>query len=101
VTNSDNQPALGASVRQGDGGPMRSLEGMATTDANGEFAIEALEPGEKTFNIAASGYLTESRTLTLSGRDARLDVQLSSGTKVAGIVVTEAGAPVADAQVYV
>jgi protocatechuate 3,4-dioxygenase beta subunit len=101
VTSSEGQPIPGATVRQGDGGPMRTPEGMATTDANGEFALEAVEPGEKTFQISASGYLSESRTLTLSGRDARLDVQLSSGTKVSGIVVTEAGAPVADAQVYV
>ncbi|HWS72472.1 MAG TPA: carboxypeptidase-like regulatory domain-containing protein, partial [Thermoanaerobaculia bacterium] len=101
VTNADGQPIPGASVRQGDGGPMRTPDGMATTDSNGEFAIEALEAGEKTFQVSASGYLTESRTLTLSGRDARLDVQLSSGTKVSGVVVTEAGAPVADAQVYI
>lgn len=101
VTSSEGEPIPGATVRQGEGGPMRAREGTAITDANGEFTLEALEPGEKTFQIAASGYLSESRTLTLSGRDARLDVQLSSGTTVPGIVVTEAGAPVSDAHVFV
>lgn len=102
VTGPDGQPVSGAVVRQSGEGPMmRMPDGMATTDANGEFAIEALEPGEKTFQISASGYLTESRTLTLSGREARLDVQLSSGAKVVGVVVNEAGAPVGDATVVV
>lgn len=101
VTGPDGQPLSGATVRQSMDGPMRLPDGMATTDANGEYAIEALEPGEKTFQIAASGYLPESRTLTLSGRESRLDVQLSSGTKVMGVVVNEAGAPIGDAVVVV
>ena len=58
-----------------------------------------IEAGEKTFEISATGYLPESRTLTLSGRDARLDVQLSAGMRVSGVVTTEGGVPVPDAAV--
>jgi protocatechuate 3,4-dioxygenase beta subunit len=101
ITNSEGQPISGATVRQDDGSPIRMPDGMASTDANGEYAIESLQPGEKTFQISANGYLPDSRSITLSGRDARLDVQLSPGMKVAGVVVTDAGTPLGDARVSV
>ncbi|MCU1348020.1 MAG: hypothetical protein JWO56_1050, partial [Acidobacteria bacterium] len=100
ITATDGTPISGATVREGDGSPMmRMMQDGATTDPNGDYTIESLEPGEKTFQIAAQGYLNESRTVTLSDRETRLDVQLSSGTKVTGSVVTESGTPVADAEV--
>ena len=50
--------------------------------------------------FSRSGYVAESRSVTLAGgKDARLDVQMSSGMRVTGVVVTEGGAPVADAAV--
>jgi protocatechuate 3,4-dioxygenase beta subunit len=102
VTGSDGSPISGATVRADDGSPMGMRQGpAATTDGNGEYAIEALEPGQKSFVVAAQGYLSETRTVTLADRETRLDVQLSSGTKVTGVVTTESGAPVADAQVTV
>src|SRR5439155_547599 len=52
-----------------------------------------------TFTFDRSGYLQEQRTVTLSGKETRLDVQLSTGIQVTGTVTTEAGGPVADANV--
>jgi protocatechuate 3,4-dioxygenase beta subunit len=106
VTGPDGAPLSGATVRQdpfGGGGrrPMRigGPDSQTVTDANGEYTIDAVEPGEKTFEFSHSGLLAEQRTVTLSGRESRIDVQLSSGTRLAGMVVTEGGVPVADASV--
>lgn len=107
VTGPDGSPVAGVAVRVEDGGGnaprmMRinpGGENGGVTDPNGEYTIEALEAGEKSVNFNRQGYLTESRTITLSGDRARLDVILSTGTRLSGVVVTEAGVPVADAQV--
>jgi uncharacterized GH25 family protein/protocatechuate 3,4-dioxygenase beta subunit len=104
VTGPDGAPVSGVSVRESGSnmGPMRFMTGgeaPATTDPNGEYSIEAIDPGQKTFTFQRQGFLAEDRTVTLSGREARLDVQLSSGVSLNGVVVTDAGAPVADAMV--
>jgi protocatechuate 3,4-dioxygenase beta subunit len=102
VSGPDGAPLAGVFIRP-DNGPMRGMpfggESTTTTDANGEYTIDSLEPGEKTFSFSKSGYLTESRTSQLNSKDTRLDVQLSSGIRINGVVVTDAGAPVADASV--
>jgi protocatechuate 3,4-dioxygenase beta subunit len=106
VTGPDGTPVSGATVRldTGNGGAMMMMrfgpsDSTAATDANGEYSLDAVEAGEKTFQFTATGYLPDSRTLTLSGRDARLDVQLSAGMRVSGVVTTEGGVPVADATI--
>lgn len=106
VTGPDGAPLSGATVRQDPFGggarrPMRigGPDSQTVTDANGEYTIEAVEPGEKTFEFSHSGLLAEQRTVTLSGRESRIDVQLSSGTRLTGMVMTEGGVPVADASV--
>ena len=71
----------------------------ATTDANGEFTIDSLEPGEETFVVSHPKYLETSKTVTLQGRETRMDVQLSGGQRVTGVVVTDSGMPVSDAEV--
>jgi uncharacterized GH25 family protein len=104
VTGPDGSPLSGVSIREAgmNAGPARmmpGMEGSGTTDPSGEYTIEAIEAGEKTFSFSRQGYMSEDRTIALSGREARLDVQLSSGLTLNGVVVTDAGAPVADAAV--
>ena len=103
VTGPNGEALSGVAVRQDmtSGRTMRMAMGgdNATTDSNGEYTIEALEPGEKTFVFQRGGYLQLSKTVTLSGKDARLDAQMSTGKRVAGVVVTEGGSPVGDATV--
>ena len=72
----------------------------ATTDANGEFTLDALDPGEETFEISHPKYLAAQKTVTLKGREMRMDVQLSGGQRVTGVVVTDTGMPVPDAEVH-
>ena len=75
-------------------------DSSATTDPNGEYTIDTLEPGEKTFTFSRSGYIAQQKTVTVAGgKDARLDVQMSTGMRVTGFVVTDGGAPIADATV--
>ena len=77
----------------------RGSEASATTDANGEYTLEALLAGEETISFTHAKYAPTSKQVTLKGREAKLDVQLSAGLRITGTVVTEAGAPVADARV--
>ncbi|HEY3054779.1 MAG TPA: carboxypeptidase-like regulatory domain-containing protein [Thermoanaerobaculia bacterium] len=76
-------------------GPMQNQS--AITDANGDYSIDALESGDKTFVFTRSGYLTTQKSATLSGNETRVDAQLGSGTRISGFVVTDAGVPVSDA----
>jgi protocatechuate 3,4-dioxygenase beta subunit len=78
---------------------MSGRDSRATTDSNGEYSIDSLTPGDETITFTHAKYLATSKQVTLKGRETRLDAQLEGGTRVTGIVVTEAGAPVADAEV--
>lgn len=103
VTNASGAPVPDVSVRlmpSMTGGMVRGMDAAtATTDANGEYTLEALPPGEETINFQHARYVASRKEVTLKGRETRLDVQLSSGQKVTGVVVTEAGAAVPDARV--
>jgi protocatechuate 3,4-dioxygenase beta subunit len=70
-----------------------------TTDSNGEYSLEGLEPGEETIQIVHPKYNATSKSVTLKGRETKLDVQLEGGRTVTGVVVTDSGMPVPDAQV--
>lgn len=108
VTSADGTPLSGVTVRpdSGGGGAMRIVRSFGgsdgstgVTDGNGDYSIDQLEPGNKTFSFTLEGYLPASKSVDLSGREARLDAQLSSGLHVTGVVVTDAGAPVPDADI--
>ncbi|HEX7420312.1 MAG TPA: carboxypeptidase regulatory-like domain-containing protein, partial [Thermoanaerobaculia bacterium] len=75
------------------------MQSQTVTDANGDFTMDSLEAGDKTFVFTRSGYLTTQKSASLSGSETRVDAQLSSGTPVSGVVVTDAGVPVPDASV--
>ena len=108
VTGSDGSPLSGVTVRpdSGGGGAMRMVRSFggpdastAVTDANGDYSIDQLEPGNKSFSFTREGYLEVTKSVDLSGREAHLDAQLSSGTHVSGVVVTDSGVPVPDADI--
>jgi large repetitive protein len=102
VTSTDGSPLAGVAVRPDSNDRvvrMMMNDTGATTDSNGEYTIDSLESGDKTFAFSRSGYLTESRTVSLTSKENRLDVQLSAGIRITGVVVTDAGALVPDASV--
>jgi len=107
VSGPDGSPVSGVSVRSdpmanGGGRVMRfdGTDNSATTDPNGDYTIDSLEPGEKTFTFSRSGYIAQQKTVTVAGgKDTRLDVQMSNGMRASGTVVTDGGEPIADVTV--
>ena len=105
VTGPDGSPVAGVSVRNDPmaGGAARVMrfdtnDSSTATDPNGEYTIDSLEPGEKTFTFSRSGYIAQQKTVTITGgKDSRLDVQLGSGMRATGVVMTDGGAAVPDA----
>ncbi len=108
VTDASGTPLSGVAVSSnpmagGGGRVMRfdATDSSATTDPSGEYSFDSLEAGEKTFSFSRSGFVAQQQTVTItSGKDARLDVQLSSGMRATGFVVTDGGAPIPDASVH-
>lgn len=103
ITGPDGAALSDASVRiammGGPGAVMRGTDKRTMTTSSGEYELDALEPGEETIEVSHSKYLPERKTVQLKGREMRLDVQLSAGSRVTGFVVTESGAPVGEADV--
>lgn len=106
VTGPDGGPLGGVTVRQDQmqsSGRMiarfDTMESSTVTDPSGEYTIEAIEPGEKSFSFTRQGYLAETKTATLSGSSGRLDAQLTTGVRLTGSVVSEGGGPVGEALV--
>jgi len=106
VTGPDGSPLSGVFVsneQMGGGSRVMRFDGnsnSATTDPSGEYTMDTLEPGEKTLSFSRSGYIGQQKTVTIAaGKDARLDVQMSTGIRATGFVVTDSGSPVADATV--
>ncbi|HEX8170062.1 MAG TPA: carboxypeptidase regulatory-like domain-containing protein [Thermoanaerobaculia bacterium] len=103
VTGPDGAPVEGASVRVAvsamGGFASRGAAARATTDARGEYTLEALEPGEETIEFSHPRYVATRKNIDLKGKELRLDAQLGAGQRLSGTVVTESGAPVADAEI--
>ncbi len=103
VTSPDAGPVAGALVRIVPGA--RGARGGALddqytlTDPGGEYSLENVEPGETTLAFSRSGFLAVQKTVTVTGASSRVDAQLAAGASITGVVVTEGGAGVADAQV--
>lgn len=71
----------------------------ATTDSRGEFVLDAVEPGSVNLMVSHPQYVSAEKTIEVTGKEARADFRLDSGVRVTGVVVTEGGVPVADANV--
>lgn len=103
VTGPDGGALSGVTVRHSRAGSrqmqMAAPGSAAITDANGDYAVEAVEPGSTTFAFSRSGYVTTEKTADLKPKEARVDAQLGTGVRVSGTVVTDSGAPAADAMV--
>ena len=104
VTGPDGSALSAVTVRvaPGSGSGMINLGSMGkqtVTDANGEYTLEALEPTDENIEFSHNKYIGTRKQISVKGREVRLDVQLSAGQRVTGVVVTESGAPVADAEI--
>ncbi len=73
----------------------------ATTDEDGNFAIEGVRVGEYTLDANAHGFVRASTSLNLvEGRpDHSVDLHLATGASVSGVVRNQNGKPLPDARV--
>jgi len=105
VTGPDGSPLTGATVRLAAQSMMGSrifspTDPATVTDSSGEYTLEGIEAGEKTLEFMQQGLISTQKTVQLSGREARVDAQLTAGVRVSGQVVTQSGMPVAEASVF-
>ncbi|HKO58766.1 MAG TPA: carboxypeptidase regulatory-like domain-containing protein [Thermoanaerobaculia bacterium] len=105
---SGGAPVSGATVRVQDSASPAAMMMMpdrnppqAVTDANGDYLLDSLAPGERTISVNKDGYVAQRKTVEVSAaREARLDVELVRGRELRGRVVDESGQPVANAEVH-
>ena len=105
VTNSSGQPVEGAEVSFESANQFARMGGErepAVTDARGAYRLYGVRPGKGTLEVDADGYLdTSTDELDLREAEVRdgVDVVLSDGLAIAGIVRREDGSPAAGALV--
>jgi protocatechuate 3,4-dioxygenase beta subunit len=104
VTGPDGSPLSGVNIRentQQGGMQMMDFQNMlnGSTTENGEVTFPDLEATDKAFNINKQGYVSQRKTVKVSGKETRVDIQLSGGKTVNGSVVDSNGSPVPEARV--
>lgn len=71
----------------------------ATTDSEGQYRIEGVPPGQRTFEARAEGYRRGVRDVEVTPGTRAVDFQLDRGLEVSGRVVDDGGNPVPGADV--
>ncbi len=101
VTGANGSPLADVTARlmPAPGRAFSTMDRRTSTDANGEYAFETLEAGEETIEFSHPKHLSTRKTVTLKGKETRQDAQLQAGLRVSGVVVTDSGAPVSEADV--
>jgi 5-hydroxyisourate hydrolase-like protein (transthyretin family) len=66
----------------------------ATSDANGEYRLRGVEPGDRTIMVRKQGMLPKEKSVVAkAGEDVRADVELERGRELRGRVTDNAGRP--------
>jgi hypothetical protein len=91
VTTTTGEPVPGVRVAAGSV--------SALSDAEGLYAVEGIEPGQREVEVYHPDYKRLSRSLRIEEGNNRFDFELEAGVEVAGRVVDEDGSPVAGARV--
>jgi hypothetical protein len=100
------RPVIGATVSAdgGSGGlplPPGFEDGASFTDADGRFELIGLALGTARLVARHSEYAEASKLVEVAAVTPEIDIRLSSGGTLSGVVVSEAGAPVGGAAVSV
>jgi hypothetical protein len=92
-------PAAGVSVRYSVRGPRR-IGLPATTDANGDYVLDGVPPGDQTFDFVKQGFVTKRKSAEVAaGKEVRIDVDLDRGREIRGRVGERGGQAVATARI--
>jgi large repetitive protein len=74
----------------------------ATTDANGDYVLDSVEPGDRTLQARKQGLVPLEKGVTAkAGEDVRLDLELDSGRELAGRVLDRGGHPLDSARIQI
>jgi protocatechuate 3,4-dioxygenase beta subunit len=91
------QPLAGVAVTRASS---RGPQTPAQTDANGDYTLDNLEPGDQTLEFRHRDYLPKRKDVAVeAGKDAHVDMDLDRGRELQGRVVDKSGKPVGGANV--
>lgn len=85
-------PALAAIVTA-------ATDGDVTTDADGHFEMEGVATGKQALHVTHPDYTDATQTVEVADAGATVEVRLTQGGVVAGVVASDTGQPVAGANV--
>jgi protocatechuate 3,4-dioxygenase beta subunit len=89
--------AAGVHVRTGT---RRRNVASATTDANGDYTLDGVSPGDDTIDFVKDGFVAKHKSVqVVAGKENRIDVELDRGREIRGRIVDKSGQPVANAYV--
>lgn len=97
VSAPDGAPAAGAGIELAAGGTVQ----RAHADAQGRARFEQLAAGEAELRVSLPGAAGAERALTLAPGDNRMRVELAEAVRISGVVIDDAGATIAGAEVAV
>jgi uncharacterized GH25 family protein len=102
VTSSDGQPIIGARVMSSEPGRRIGPLDANVTDADGNYELTSVAPGERNISFSKEGYIAATKTVdATAGKESRLDATLDRGRELSGRVLDDSGQPVAAAEVRV
>lgn len=74
----------------------------ATTDYNGDYTLDGVDPGDLTLQARKQGWLQKEKGITAkAGEDVHVDLELDHGRELTGRVVDRSGHPVESARILV
>lgn len=92
---SHNEPVSGVNINSG-------ANTGAMTDANGDYVLDGVEPGDRTLQARKQGLVTVQKGFTAkAGEDVRVDLELDRGRELAGRVLDRGGHPLDSARIQV
>jgi protocatechuate 3,4-dioxygenase beta subunit len=112
----DRAAKVSGQVRSSDGGPLSGVSvsvvetagrrpglmggDRATTDADGEYALTSVPPGQRNFTFNKEGFVAATKSVdAAAGKESRLDATLDRGRQLTGRVIDDSGQAVAGADI--
>ncbi len=104
IMDENGLPISEARIRWSSGsfpGDPSPSDGKGSSESNGSYQLVNLPPGSISLNVSRSGYVSQSKGLTLKDNEVRagVDFKLKTGLNITGMVMTTLGNPVANANV--
>lgn len=89
VAEATGEPLAGATISVGDSVPLRGT----TTDEDGKFVVEDIEPGRIPLEVRYVGYESQQRTVAVeAGQTTRLTLELQRSTvELSGLEIIDSG----------